>query len=263
MARAYSLFEGSYSVDVSKEFIPFDPEKDDPKDRPGSLFIHVHPFLIETSSALIVVDSGLGHRGEDGDLVLHNNIRALGFSPEDVNYVLISHLHKDHANGMVDEKDGEMKLSFPNATYVIQKEEWKLAGGAEDSSSYRKDVLEVLDGTDNLLLVDGDGKVNDEIRYERSGGHSKFHQVFHIEADGDHFFFGGDELPEPEELFKRFVAKYDFDGKKARDLREQYWEVGAPEGWTFLFYHSKNIAVGKPEQREDGSYKIVDGEKSV
>lgn len=262
MARAHSLFEGSYSVDVSKEFIPFDPAKDDPKDRPGSLFIHVHPFLIESSSGLIVVDTGLGHRGANGDLVIHNNIRSLGFSPEEVDFVLMSHLHKDHANGMIDEKDGERKLAFPNATYVIQQKEWDHAR-TSTSSSYRKEALELLDGTENLLLVQGDGNVNEEIRYEQSGGHSEFHQVFHIESDGEHFFFGGDELPEPEELFKRFIAKYDFDGRKARDLRERYWAQGGPEGWVFLFYHSKNIAVGRPEEKGDGTYKIVDAEKSA
>lgn len=262
MAQAYSLFEGSYSVDVSKEFIPFDPQKDDPKDRPGSLFIHVHPFLIKTSSGLIVVDTGLGHRDDNGELVIHNNIRSLGFTPENVKYVLMSHLHKDHANGMVDEQEDGMKLAFPNAQYVIQKKEWEIARSS-DSSSYRSEALAVLEGTDNLLLVDGDGAVNSEIRYEISGGHSEFHQVFHIETGGEHFFFGGDELPEPEELFKRFVAKYDFDGRKARDLRAQYWEQGAPAGWVFLFYHSKNIAVGRPEQKPDGTYKVVDVEKSV
>ena len=262
MAQAHSLFEGSYSVDVSKEFIPFDAQKDDPKDRPGSLFIHVHPFLIETPSGLIVVDTGLGHRGDNGELVIHNNIRSLGFAPENVKYVLMSHLHKDHANGMVDEREDGMKLSFPNAQYVIQKKEWAVAKSSK-SSSYRSEVLAVLEGTDNLLLVDGDGSVNDEIRYEISGGHSEFHQVFHIEAGDEHFFFGGDELPEPEELFKRFIAKYDFDGRKARDLRAKYWEQGAPAGWLFLFYHSKNIAVGRPEQKSDGTYKIIDVEKSM
>ena len=262
MARAYSLFEGSYSVDVSKEFIPFDPEKDDPKDRPGSLFIHVHPFLIETSSELIVVDTGLGHRRSDGELVIHHNIRSLGFSPDDVTYVLMSHLHKDHANGMIDEGDEHLKLAYPNAKYVIQRDEFAPAR-TSNSSSYRKEMLDVLTNTPNLMLVDGDGHVNAEIRYERSGGHSEFHQVFHVEADGEHFFFGGDELPEPEELFKRFVAKYDFDGRKARDLRAKYWEQGAPENWTFLFYHSKNIAVGQPQEKGDGSYRIVDVEKSA
>ncbi|NQD72572.1 MBL fold metallo-hydrolase, partial [Sphingobacterium shayense] len=75
---------------------------------------------------------------------------------------------------------------------------------------------------------------------------------------GEHYFFGGDVLPEPEEIFKNFIAKYDFDGRKARDLRTEYWEQGRENDWVYLFYHSKSIAIGKAEKREDGSFKIVD-----
>lgn len=259
MAKAYSLFEGSYSVDSSKKFVPFDPKKDDPKDRPGSLFIHVHPFLIETKDGLIVLDTGLGLRNEDDELVIHANIKKLGFSIDDVKYVLMSHLHKDHAGGMIDVKDGVKRLAFPNAEYVIQEQEWEYAYSTE-SASYRTDVFDVLQRSGNILFVNGSGDLTPEISYELSGGHSQYHQVFHVKAEDKNYFFGGDELPEPEEIFRSFIAKYDYDGRRARDLRAQYWAEGAPEGWIYLFYHSKNIAVGKPEQREDGSYKIVNAE---
>jgi len=259
MSKAYSLFEGSYSVDSSKKFIPFDPKKDDPKDRPGSLFVHVHPFLIETSDGLIVLDTGLGLRNEKDELIIHENIKKLGFSPNDVRYVLMSHLHKDHAGGMVDIKDGVKRLAFPNAEYVIQEQEWEYAYSTE-SSSYKTEVFDVLQRSGNILFVNGDGQLTPEISYELSSGHSKYHQVFHVLADGKNYFFGGDELPEPEEIFRSFIAKYDYDGRRARDLRAQYWAEGAPAGWIYLFYHSKNISVGKPEQKPDGTYKIVTAE---
>ena len=59
--KIFALSEGSYSVDASKKFIPFDPQKDNYRDRPGSLFIHVNPFLIQTATDLIVLDAGLGY----------------------------------------------------------------------------------------------------------------------------------------------------------------------------------------------------------
>lgn len=259
MAKAYSLFEGSYSVDASKKFIPFDPKKDDPKDRPASLFVHIHPFLIETEKGLIVLDTGLGLRNENDELVIHANIKKLGFDINDVKYVLMSHLHKDHANGMIDVKDGVKRLSFQNAEYVIQESEWEYAYSTE-SSSYKTDVFDVLQRSGNILFVNGSGQLTPEISYEHSGGHCMYHQVFHIQVEGKHYFFGGDELPEPEEIFRSFIAKYDYDGRKARDLRAQYWKEGAPEGWIYLFYHSKNIAVGKPDLKDDGNYRIIDAE---
>ncbi|MDB5010587.1 MAG: fold hydrolase, partial [Mucilaginibacter sp.] len=82
------------------------------------------------------------------------------------------------------------------------------------------------------------------INYELSGGHCPFHQVFWIEDKSGKCFFGGDELPEPEQLIRKFIAKYDYDGRKAMQLREEYGKKAAAEGWTCLFYHSKSIAIG-------------------
>lgn len=260
MIQAYSLFEGSFSVDVSKKFVPFDPLKDDPQSRPGSLFVHVHPFLIASNQGLILCDAGLGFRTESDELLIHHNIKQLGFDPEDVKYVLMSHLHKDHTGGLVDFKDGIGRVAFPEAEYIIQRGEWENAYSLE-SASYRTDIFDVIQRSGNLVLVEGEGIVNHEIRYEVNGGHTEFHQAFHIETGGEHFFFGGDVLPEPEELFKNFIAKYDFDGRATRDKRKQYWQEGAPEGWVYLFYHGKSLSMGRPKLKEDGTYMLVDPNK--
>ncbi|QNL50668.1 MBL fold metallo-hydrolase [Olivibacter sp. SDN3] len=252
--RAFSLYEGSYSVDSTKKFIPFDPEKDDKKDRKGSLFIHVHPFLIQTAKDLILLDTGLGFKDDDGTLILHKNIKKFGFSLQDVSLVLLSHLHQDHASGMVFEKDGKLQLSFPEADYVVSRGEWE-AGYSGQSDSYKTEVFDVLQRSGNLQLVEGDGIVNEQISYEHSGGHTEFHQVFHIAEDKAHYFFGGDELPEPEQLLRKFAAKYDFDGKKAMHLREEYGSRAAKEDWTCMFYHSTKAPFGKVEEIE-GGFKV-------
>lgn len=257
MVQAYSLYEGSFSVDASKAFVPFDAEKDDPLTRKGSIFVHVHPFLIVADDGLILCDTGLGFRAENGNLVIHENIRKLGYEPEDVKYVLMSHLHKDHTGGLVDFKDGVARVSFPNAEYFVQQGEWEQAYAGENSS-YRTDIFDVIQRSGNLVLVEGDGQVNHQISYALNGGHTPNHQAFHIHTGGEHYFFGGDVLPEPEEIFKNFIAKYDYDGRRARDLRQQYWEEGRSAGWIYLFYHSKTIAIGQAEQKPDGGYKIID-----
>lgn len=260
MIQAYSLFEGSFSVDASKKFVPFDPLVDDPKSRPGSLFVHVHPFLIQTDAGLILCDAGLGNRTEDDELLIHHNIKKLGFEPKDVKYVLMSHLHKDHTGGMVDFKDGTGRIAFPEAEYVIQRGEWENAYSSE-SPSYRTEVFDVLQRSGNLVLVEGEGRLNNEIRYEVNGGHTEYHQAFHIEVGGEHFFFGGDVLPEPEELFKNFIAKYDYNGRSARDSRIQYWQEGASAGWIYLFYHGKSLAIGRPQLNENDKYILIDATK--
>ena len=253
--KVFSLYEGSYSVDVSKEFIPFDPEIHKKKDRPGSLFIHIHPFLIQTEDDLILLDTGLGQM-KDGELVLYSNIKKQGFDPQDITLVLLSHLHKDHASGMTYEQNGKINLSFPNAEYVIQRSEWENAFGNSDSDSYETSKLDVLQRSGNLHLVEGSGQLNDYISFELSGGHTEFHQVFLLEKEGEKFFFGGDEWPEQAQILRKFAAKYDFNGKKAMELREEYAQRAAKEGWTGLFYHDGKSDTAKREIKED-SYTII------
>ncbi|HYK75373.1 MAG TPA: MBL fold metallo-hydrolase [Daejeonella sp.] len=250
-----ALYEGSYSVDISKKFLPFNPAIHQAKDRPASLFIYVQPFILQTRNDLVVMDTGLGFKNEEGKLVLHENVRKAGFDPNDVTLVLMSHLHFDHAGGMVYEQDGRMELSFPNAEYIIQRGEWETAY-SKPSKSYKTEIFDVLQRSGSVHFVEGSGRLNKEISYELTGGHSEFHQVFLIEDGAETVFFGGDILPEPEQLIRKFIAKYDFDGRKAMELRQEYGKRAAQENWTCLFYHAKSRAIAKVGMEED-AFKII------
>ena len=246
----FPLVEGSYSVDSTKKFIPFDSQTDSTKDRPGSLFIHVNPFLVETSDDLILFDAGLGFKDTRDELQIHQHIRNNGFDPDDVTLVLMSHLHYDHSGGLVVERNGKLEPSFPHATHVIQKGEWEIALAGK-SSSYHKEIFEALKNLVKIQFLEGSGELKPGIQYELSGGHCLFHQVFWINDKGDKCFCGGDELPEPEQLLRKFIAKYDYDGRKAMQLREEYGKKTAEENYTCLFYHAKSTTAGKVSFEDD------------
>ncbi|RZM28581.1 MAG: MBL fold metallo-hydrolase [Pedobacter sp.] len=253
--QVFTLFEGTYSVNATKKFVPFNQETDQFKDRPGSLFINVQPFLVQLNDVLVLFDTGLGYSDAEGKLILHNNIKKAGFDPDDIDYVLMSHLHFDHSGGMVHHLNDTMELSFPHATYVIQRGEWEGAF-TNTSSSYHTDIFDFLQRNAQMLFVEDSGSLTPEISYELTGGHTPFHQTFLLTEGAEKVFFGGDVLPEPEELVKKFIAKYDFDGRKAMELREEYGIKAAAENWTCLFYHGKSKASGKVE-RNDGAFKII------
>lgn len=253
--QVYTLHEGSYSVDISKKFLPFNPAIHNPKDRPASLFIHVQPFLVKLNNTLILLDTGLGYSNDEGKLHLHENIKKAGFNPDDISLVLMSHLHFDHSGGMVHHFNGEMELSFPNATYVIQRGEWETAFSSS-SSSYHTDIFDYVQRNAQIKFIEGTGELMDGISYELTGAHCPFHQVFLIDDGTDKVFFGGDVLPEPEELIRKFIAKYDFDGRKAMELREEFGKKAAAENWKCLFYHAKSKAQAFVEIELD-RFKIV------
>lgn len=253
--QVFTLSEGSYSVDISKQFIPFDPAKDDPIDRPASLFIHVQPFLVQLPNSLVLIDTGLGYSNAEGKLHLHENIRKVGFNPDDVTFVLMSHLHFDHSGGMVHNYKGKMELSFPNATYVMQRGEWETAFSSK-SSSYDTTIFDFVQRNAQIHLIENSGELTNEIYYQLTGAHCPYHQVFLLDDGQDKVFFGGDVLPEPEELIRKFVAKYDYDGRKAMELRDELGHKAAKENWKCLFYHSKSKTQAFIKV-EDGKFIIV------
>ncbi len=253
--KIFPLYEGSYSVDISKKFIPFDPAIHQAKDRPASLFVHVRPFLIQTNKDLILIDTGLGYHDTSGELFLHQHIRKAGFQPEEISLVLMSHLHFDHSGGMVNHRDSKMDLSFPHAEYIIQRGEWESAY-SKPSKSYRTDIFDILQRSGCIRFVEGSGQLNHQIRFELCGGHTEYHQVFLIEEDGETYFFGGDVLPEPEQLIRKFMAKYDFDPRQTMQLREDYGKRAANESWTCLYYHAKTKAMSKVLYDEQGFHLI-------
>jgi glyoxylase-like metal-dependent hydrolase (beta-lactamase superfamily II) len=253
--QVFTLYEGSYSVAADKKFVPFDPKKDNPKDRPASLFINVQPFLVKLNDKLLLLDTGLGYSNEQGELILHENIRKAGFNPEDVDCVLMSHLHFDHSGGMVHKENNSMDLSFPDATYVIQRGEWEGAF-TNTSSSYRTEIFDFVQRNAQITFVEETGNLTPEIQHIFTGAHTPNHQVWLLDDGKDKVFFGGDVLPEPAELLRKFIAKYDFDGRKGMELREEFGIRAAAENWNCLFYHGKDIATGFIKHHE-GMFSIV------
>jgi glyoxylase-like metal-dependent hydrolase (beta-lactamase superfamily II) len=248
------LSEGAFTIDKSKRFVPFDLDNDDLQQRPtGSLLVEVQPFAVITTEDILVIDTGLGF-ARNGVLQLHQNLRNAGVDPARVTKVLMSHLHKDHAGGITERSEalGDSShgnpatqpqpsvaphtLSFPNATYYVQHKELDYAF-EKGPSSYIPEELSCLRDNPRVVLLDGDGVLDGYIKYQITGAHCPFHQVFWIVDGGETAFFGGDVAPQLQQMKSRFVAKYDYDGKKAMEFRQEWWERGQREGWTFLFYH--------------------------
>src|SRR5690606_24016753 len=138
------------------------------------------------------LDTGIGFSDNDGDLQLHYNIRKAGYDPADVRYVLLSHLHKDHAGGMVVDRNGTFLLAFPEAEYVVQRGEWEDAYNGT-SDSYKTEQIDVHQRSGNIVLVEGDGSITNENSYAVSGGHTPHLQNFHSQTGRKNFFFASDE----------------------------------------------------------------------
>ena len=230
------LSEGAFTIDATKIFIPFNLDTDDLQQRPiGSLLVEIQPFVIITKKDILLLDTGLGFTDEQGQMQIHKNLAAHGINKTDITKVLMSHLHKDHAGG-ISSHDHKGTLSFPNAEYFVNENELDFAF-RQAGKSYHTEDFEMLKYNPQVTLTNDKGVVADYIRYEVTGAHSVFHQVFWIIEEGKKIFFGGDVAPQLQQMKSRFIAKYDHDGRKAMELRKQWWLQGEEEKWEFLFYH--------------------------
>jgi glyoxylase-like metal-dependent hydrolase (beta-lactamase superfamily II) len=243
------LSEGSFTIDKSKLFVPFDDEKDVLNERPvGSLLVEVQPFLVVTSKDVLLLDTGLGFNDRQGRLQIYENIRKAGYEPSQITRVLLSHLHKDHAGGACSPSENTGKkgeLHFPEAIYHVQRRglEFALQKGFP---SFIPEEIEPLQLSSQVEFLEQDkGEIDGYISYELTGGHSPYHQAFWIREDDEIIFFGGDEAPQLHQMKIRYKTKYDFDPERALELRQKWWEEGNREGWTFLFYHDIKTPVYK------------------
>lgn len=237
------LSEGAFTVDNTKVFVPFNEQHNNLKDRPiGSLLVEVQPFLVITNQDIILLDTGLGFM-QNEQLQLIDNLKKHNIQPEQITKVLISHLHKDHANGISykNEHTKTYQITFPNATYYIQENELNTALEA-NSSSFNTERIVCLKNANNVIkLKDDKGIIDEYIHYQKTGAHSPYHQVFWIHTENKIIFYGGDDAPQYQQMKNKFVAKYDYNGKLAMQLRQEWWQQGEKEKWIFLFYHDTKI----------------------
>ena len=232
------LSEGSFTIDKTKLFVPFDEEKDELQERPvGSLLVEIQPFIVVTSKDILLLDTGLGFNDNmSGQMQLHANLKKAGINPEQVTKVLLTHLHKDHAGGVSMNND-HTKLSFPNACYYLQKRELDFALEKGFPSFITEEIKLLKTSSQVQFLEHDEGVIEDYISYQHTGAHSPYHQVYWIKENEEIIFFGGDDAPQLQQMKIKYKTKYDYNPDKAMQLRQTWWEQGSREGWKFLFYH--------------------------
>jgi metal-dependent hydrolase (beta-lactamase superfamily II) len=178
--RIHPLSEGSFTIDHTKEFVPFNTSIEQLQNRPkGSLLVEIQPFVVVTDSDIILFDTGLGYFNNSGQLQIHENLMNLGIDPSSVTKVFMSHLHKDHAGGLsyLHPIYNERFISFTYAKYYVQKREFELAISGQ-TSSYLADQVRILEEYSGVVwLTQDEATIDNLIHYKLTGGHSMYHQV--------------------------------------------------------------------------------------
>lgn len=231
-------------------------EKLIPTDEQNRIELATNCLLIEAHDKKILVETGNGTKlsekmkqifaMEPGRNVLAA-LKETGVQPEQIDVVINTHLHFDHAGGNthLDEK-GSIRPSFSNALYVIQKKEWEEATNLNERNrgSFMKDDYELLEKTGQLRLVDGETEIVSGVRVIPTQGHTSGHQSVLIESDGKKALFTGDLIPTASHLRPAYIMSFDDHPLQTLETKKAILAQAIRENWLLIFPHDSHKPAG-------------------
>jgi len=236
-------------------------EKRDPPDERNRVTLGLNVALIESGGKRVLVDTGMGERWSEKEIRMYRidrsttlvgGLRARGLGPEDIDVVVNTHLHFDHAGGNTRAEGGRVVPAFPRARYIVQRGEWDDATHPHERSraSYRADDFVPVAEAGQLDLIDGEAEVAPGVRAVRVGGHTTHHQMVVVESGGETLVVPTDLLPTASHLPLPFVMGYDLFPVATLEAKRKLLDAAVEGGWRILFYHDPRTAVGRV--RRDG-----------
>lgn len=219
----------------------------------GRILCRLNLLLIEADGKRVLVETGTGvHmadkerdiKGVEGGDPLEA-LRAVGEDPASIDFVIVTHLHYDHAGGMVG-MDG--RPAFPNARYIVQRDEAEAAHGDELRVQGIMEVeqLDAVRTAGQLAEVNGDVEIVSGVRAVRTGGHTRGSQavLIGLEHPGgragdpvDRAIMWGDLIPTRWQVPVRWTSAYDDYPVDAVEVRDRLIRRAAAEGWWCYFTH--------------------------
>jgi glyoxylase-like metal-dependent hydrolase (beta-lactamase superfamily II) len=241
----------------------------------GRLLCRLNLLLIEAGGKRILVETGTGSRMSDKDREIKGveggdpaaALLAVGEDPASIDFVVVSHLHYDHAGGMLG-PDG--RPSFSNARYVVQREEAEAAHGDELRLQGIMEVgqLDAIRAAGQLAEVSGEVELVEGVRVLRTGGHTRGSQAVLIGAErggaragdpSDRAIFWGDLIPTRWQLPVRWTSAYDDYPIEAIEVRNELVARAAAEGWWCYFTHDPGEMPVRIETTDRGGFRAATG----
>jgi glyoxylase-like metal-dependent hydrolase (beta-lactamase superfamily II) len=245
-------------------------ERSVPADANNRITLATNCVLLRDGARTLLIDTGYGGKAtpKERDLMqlslgepLVESLAALGVPPDQIDLVIFSHLHFDHAGGATRRDDaGGVVPVFPRAGFVVQKSEWEdaLSGAPELKGAYPSEHLRPLAESGRLELVEGDVEVAPGIRLRVTGGHTRGHQSLIIASGGQTALYPGDICPTSAHMPTLWGMAYDTFPLVSRRIKAELLGTAADHGWWILFDHDPDHAAAKIRRDDKREFAIVE-----
>jgi glyoxylase-like metal-dependent hydrolase (beta-lactamase superfamily II) len=210
-------------------------------------------LLVETPAGRVLIETGIGERlpEKTRDMRRYEGtpivpaMEAAGFDPKTVDVVVMSHLHFDHAGGLMRADDGGR--AFPRARIVAQQAEWEIAlsDNSRIVASYDQLELRLVQRWGRDGEVDGDVEVLPGVSVIRTGGHSKGHQAIVVQGPNGALAFFGDLGMRPWSANPRWVTSFDDFPLDSVEVKGELFARAASEGWLVVLSHEPVTPIGR------------------
>ncbi len=234
-----------------------------PADERNRIPLAMRCLLVETPTALVLIDNGVGNKEkakfhdiygiENASTTgrptqLEDAIALAGFEAGDVDIVIDSHLHFDHAGGntRIDEA-GVVQLAFPNAQYYANRGEFEYAHWRNErvQASYMAANFDPVQGEGRLHLVEHGHEVMPGITMMHSPGHTPNHQSIRVTSAGETALFLADVVPTSAHLPLPWIMGYDVEPLVTLESKRSLLAQARAESWLLVFEHDPVVAWGR------------------
>jgi glyoxylase-like metal-dependent hydrolase (beta-lactamase superfamily II) len=267
-----SFFPETTAEDWARHKTWMEPSALDPVS--GNLVLVIQAFLVRTRHHTILVDTCVGdHKLRPRRPFWHMqklntflpSLAAAGVRPEDVDYVMCTHLHTDHIGWNTQLRDGRWVPTFPNAKYIFARKEWESWEQlhARDPQPQLVDsVLPVMEAR-QAQLVSSDFALDDEVWLEPTPGHTQGHVSVHLASEGAQAVITGDCIHSPVQcLAPDWIMRADVDPVLARATRRNFLERYCDSSVTVCATHFPEPSLGRITQRDNAFWFEYDAVES-
>jgi len=270
------LSEGFFELFKDGSFVKMDPARLNEPETDQSLgrytlALGIDPLLVQTPEMNIVIDPGLGwgldHRSAHKNTSnVVTNLDVFGLKPEEIDLVILSHLHYDHAAGVTFVEDSlKTTPTFPNAQYLVHRDEWDFALSEIDNKNkpagadYRLDEIYRLAADNRFQFIETALEtVCNGVTIIKTGGHTPGHLIVQLQSKSETAYYLGDLIPTEYHLNQYPVEVQDEDPLISKKMKTVLLRRALSEGAHMFFYHSLFRKSGKLAKDEDRQYIILE-----